>query len=81
MINLPNVFSQHFYLMVLCNIFIDSSFAPEDVLVYRVWAVVDFKFKYCFPFKDESGLSSSYETVAVACNIKCLLWFLKPLKM
>ena len=59
-------FSRHFYLMVLWNIFIDSSFALEEVLVYRMWAVVGFKSKY------ESGLSLPYYMAVVACNIKCV---------
>lgn len=72
MINLLNGFSQHFYFMVRWNIFIDGSFAPEEVLVYKIWVVMAFKFKYCFLFTDESGLSSVHETAVVACNIKCV---------
>lgn len=52
----------------------------EEVLVYKTWTVVDFKFKYCFLFKDESGLPSSYET-AVVITLNVSLVVTKPSKM
>lgn len=35
--NLPEAFYAHFYLMMVWNVFRDSSFAPEKLLVYMTW--------------------------------------------
>lgn len=72
MINLPNAFSQHFYSMVHWHIFTDSSFALEEVLVYKTWTMMYFIINIVSFLNMSVVCLLNSPKVVVACKNKCV---------